>query len=182
MFLSLIRGMATQPTVAAIHWVPDIDMGDAHPAGQVSNAASDRGLTFVISDTAQTGANVLACHPCAMPQDGALLRVDEVCFPVGAIAHRHTHAGEGIRFVVRGSLRIEADDHVQTMQTGDSWFEASGSPVRAVSLHDQGVSSFLRAMIIPVSFEGKSTFALANPDDASLPRLQVTHRHIDLPV
>jgi hypothetical protein len=68
------------------------------------------------------------------------------------------------------------------MNEGDSWFEDMNSPVRAVALQDHGVSIFVRAMVIPASFAGKSTFALVDPVDAALPRLQVTHRHIDLPL
>lgn len=182
MFMSLRRsGAALDQSLIDVTWIPLADMRDTHPAGQISGETVEGGLTFALSDQAVDGEDVLACHPCKPPGAGALLRIDEVCFPVGAIAHRHTHTGTGIRYLVRGDLRIEAEDHTQTMHAGDSWFEPAASPVRAVSLQSQGVSSFLRAMVIPAEFEGKSTFGLANPDDAGLPRLQVTHRHVDLP-
>ncbi|MEP2533237.1 cupin domain-containing protein [Shimia sp.] len=181
--MSLIRGGAVMgPTHVHARWVPLRNAGAAHPAGQMTLDSASRGLDFVLSETAQSGVDVLACYPCDYPAGGAFMRIDEVCFPVGAVAHRHTHTGAGIRHLVRGSLRLEADDHTQTMNVGDSWFEAANSPVRAVSLHEKGVASFLRAMVIPAEFEGKSTFTLSNPDDAQLPRLQVTHRHIDLPL
>lgn len=183
MFMSLIRGIGnTGSYVAALSWTPRADMAGIHPAGHVTRDLSSGGLSFVLSQAELTGADVLASHACEMPNDGALLRVDEVCFPVGAIAHRHTHTGAGIRHLVRGALRVEADDHSQTMSVGESWFEAAGSPVRAVALQQSGVSSFLRAMIIPVRYAGESTFALCDLADADLPRLQVTHRHIDLPL
>lgn len=180
MFMSLIRdGAALGDCVAQVSWGALAEMGDAHPAGQVGTETT---LVFTLSHTAKTGAGVLISHPCDIPKGAAFLRIDEVCFPVGAIAHRHTHTGAGIRHLVRGGLRIEADGHSQTMQVGDSWFEAAGSPVRAVAMQSEGVSSFLRAMVIPADYEGKSTFALVNPQDANLPRLQLTHRHIDLPL
>lgn len=184
MFISLIRDHPTGiDHVAALSWVPNAVLGDAHPAGVVADGLdrSRGGVVFVVSRLAPAGADVVACHACDMPEGPTLLRVDEVCFPVGAVAHRHTHTGAGIRHFVRGSLRIEADDHTQIMTPGDSWFEGAGSPVRAVALHDHGVTSFVRAMVIPAAYEGKSTFALMDPADADLPRLQVTHRHIDLP-
>ncbi len=185
MFMSLIRdGDAQVDFMAAISWVPRDDVAGLDPAGTaaVVDQLSHVGLTFVLSETAPVGAGVLSSHACDIPANDKLLRVDEVCFPVGAVAHRHTHNGAGLRHLVRGALRIEADDHTETMQVGDSWFEPIKSPVRAVALQDIGVTSFVRAMVIPASFAGKSTFALVDPADAALPRLQVTHRHIDLPL
>jgi quercetin dioxygenase-like cupin family protein len=182
MYMSLIRGRATLVgEVALAAWSPLKDIGTAHPAGQIVATATPDTLTFALTKAEIPGGCVLASYPCAVPEGPALLRIDEVCFPVGAIAHRHTHAGVGIRYLVRGSLRVEADDHTETMQVGDSWFEAAASPVRALAQHNAGVTSFLRAMVIPAAYAGKSTFALVNPADADLPRLQVTHRHIDLP-
>jgi quercetin dioxygenase-like cupin family protein len=185
MFISLIRGKPpTADHIAAASWVPHQPMTDLHPAGTASlsiDVAPDA-LHFVVSHDVLVGDAVVASHACDQPTGPALLRIDEVCFPVGAVAHRHTHAGAGIRYLVRGALRIEADDNTQTMQVGDAWFEAVQSPVRAVALQDQGVTSCVRAMIIPAAYAGKSTFQLCDPADADLPRLQTTHRHIDVPL
>ena len=178
MFMSLIKGDVGEGAGAAVSWSPRANMGDVHPAGEVAVGGE---LTFVLTRAPMDGVGVLACDGIDLPKGDALLRVDEVCFPIGAVAHRHTHAGSGIRHLVRGSLRIEAEGHTQIMNAGDCWFEPAGSPVRAVALQDRGVTSFLRAMVIPAAYAGKSTFALADPSDAELPRLQVTHRHIDLP-
>lgn len=185
MFMSLIKGGTAEiDPVAALFWKPRAEMGTEHPAGTagIVHSQPSEQLVFALSRVAPTGTNVLSCAACEMPDGRAILRVDEVCFPVGAVAYRHTHAGAGLRHLVRGSLRLEADDHTQVMACGDTWFEASHSPVRAVALQDQGVTSFVRAMVIPATFAGKSTFSLINPADADLPRLQVTHRHIDLPI
>ncbi|MEP5154130.1 hypothetical protein [Planktotalea sp.] len=180
--MSLVRsGIEVEQAVAALTWSPMPDMGAQHPAGQVVEEAVD-GLCFVLSRTRAEGEGVLSSHGIEMPAGPSMLRVDEVCFPVGAIAHRHSHTGTGIRHLVRGSLRIEAEEHSKTMSVGDNWFEAAATPVRAVALQTTGVSSFLRAMVIPASFAGKSTFTLVDPADADLPRLQLTHRHIDLPL
>lgn len=183
MYLSLLRTPAAlTETLAAVTWTPHAEVGSTHPAGQLTADMRGQGLVFILSYQACSGPNVLMSHPCDLPVGAAMLRVDEVCFPVGAIAARHTHAGAGIRHLVRGALQIEADDHTQTMQVGDCWFEAAHSPVRAVALQDLGVTSFLRGMVIPAEYAGRSTFQLADPAEAALPRLQVTHRHIDLPL
>lgn len=185
MFLNLVNAPAhITDHLAAVCWMPKQHMGDLHPAGQTipPEVNPSVGLVFVVSRVPFIGANVVTSESCALPDGPAILRVDEVCFPVGAIAARHTHVGAGIRYLVRGSLRIEAEDHTQTMQAGDCWFESANAPVRAVALHGQGVTSFLRAMVIPAHYVGRSTFQLVDPADANLPRLQMTHRHFDLPL
>jgi quercetin dioxygenase-like cupin family protein len=185
MHMSLINAGAAQVTpVAAVSWVPQVDMGTVHPAGHAAalDGLPDAGLAFVLSQDPAVGSGVLHGAPSTLPEGPAMLRIDEVCFPVGAIAHRHTHQGAGLRYLIRGSLRIEAADHTQVMNPGDIWFEPSNTPVRAVALQSAGVTSFVRAMVIPASFAGKSTFSLVDTADAALPRLQMTHRHLDLPL
>jgi quercetin dioxygenase-like cupin family protein len=161
-------------------WAALPDAVDSSPAGTV-RACSDPSadLNFVLSATPVVGSNIIAQQEVTMPDGPALLRIDEVHFPIGAIAHRHTHSGAGFRYLVRGTLRIETATHSQVMTIGDNWFEPSDTPVRAVALQGSGVTSFVRCMILPVAYEGKSTFQLVDPADANLPRLQETHRHID---
>ena len=169
------------PPTAAICWASwsGTEHGDAtRPAGQVGvGLAGD--IVFALSDAPPSEAGVLGCTAVDLPLSDCALRIDEVAFPVGAIAHRHTHSGFGWRHLISGALRIEADNTTEVMHPGASWFEPAGSPVRAVAQHQTGVSRFVRAMVIPKSFIGRSTFALRDPDDAALPRLQITHRHID---
>lgn len=185
MYMSLVKDRTVQDDlIAQLVWVARPAPGALHPAGDMASPHDlpDAYLAFVLSTMPQTGADVLRCEPCIMPDGPAILRLDEVCFPLGAVAHRHTHNGAGLRHLVRGSLRLEADNHTDIMTAGDSWYEPANAPVRAVSLHDQGVTSFVRAMVIPAAFAGKSTFRLMDPAEADLPRLQVTHRHIDMPL
>ncbi|WP_341368918.1 cupin domain-containing protein [Yoonia sp. BS5-3] len=185
MYLSLMRAAPrTAPPLAVIAWKPHADTPEAHPAGQVvaPDDADADAFFATLTDAKQTGPHVLMSHACPPVSGPVMLRLDEVCFPVGAVAARHTHAGAGIRYLVRGALKIEAEDHTQVMTPGACWFEPENAPVRATALHGQGVTSFLRAMIIPAAYAGKSTFQLVDPADAALPRLQQTHRHMDLPL
>jgi len=188
MFISVINGAAQMPgadvTLAAMAWRPHAQIGEHHPAGKVIAAhdLTGRDLVFVLSRTALSGPGVMICRACDAARNPAIFRIDEVCFPVGAIAHRHSHAGAGIRHLIRGALRVETAGEDTIIATGESWYEPAGTPVRAVALHSRGVTSFVRAMVIPAAYEGKSTFALADAADAKLPRLQTTHRHIDLPL
>ncbi|MGJ8610450.1 MAG: cupin domain-containing protein [Yoonia sp.] len=180
MFMSVVDQTFQQDvaTVAAAYWRRDTDTGADAPTGTGHmNGGGDIG--FLVTKTALTGQGVLDCAPLILPAPDWALRLDEVAFPVGAIAHRHTHAGAGWRHLVSGELRIEADHHTTVMTTGISWFEPADTPVRAVASQTTGITRFVRCMAIPAAFMDRSTFQLASPDDGNLPRLQVTHRHFD---
>lgn len=180
MYMSVVNGdfsWADDPIVAA-HWRRSKDVG-ADAALGVGGLMRGGDLGFLVTGELLAGTGVLGCEALELPQQGWALRLDEVAFPVGAIAHRHTHSGSGWRHLVTGSLRIEAAHDTTDMQPGDSWFEPSHCPVRAVALHDAGVTRFVRCMVIPLADVGRSTFQLEAPEDAELPRLQKTHRHFD---
>lgn len=181
MFMNILQGKDHRAdAICALTWTAKPNVGDAHPAGSVQiGAASNATLIFTL--TKGPVEDAVAYQHFEWPAGPALLRVDEVCFPVGAIAYRHSHSGAGFRHLVRGSLRLEADGHSQTIAAGESWFEAAKSPVRAVAMQIEGVTSFVRCMVVAPEFEGQSTFALVDPAEAQLPRLQVTHRHLDHP-
>jgi hypothetical protein len=112
------------------------------------------------------------------PKGQALLRLDTVTFPKSAIAYRHTHAGAGIRCLVQGGLEIHSDHHTERFEPGQAWFEDINSPVKAIA-SDTEVSQFIRALILPVEFAGKTTITFLNPDDFEKPKLQSNHRFFD---
>lgn len=122
--------------------------------------------------------DMLLSSTCEWPSGECILRLDTVTFPPSAIAYRHVHAGPGTRYLVRGGLEIRADDHVDHMLPGDVWFEGSNSPVRATAI-DGETSQFIRAMVLPLEFEGKPTITFLNPDDFDKPKLQTNHRFFD---
>lgn len=107
-----------------------------------------------------------------------VLRLDSVTFPKGAIAYRHVHAGAGIRCLVRGALEIQSDHHTEQMETGDAWYEAANSPVRATGSSNE-VSQFVRALVLPVEYAGKPTITLLNTEDFDKPKLQTNQRFFD---
>lgn len=191
MFMSVVdRDFAQHiERVAAAFWTAAVGADEAgadSPAGRAEiGGVGDLG--FVVTRAALNGVGVLGCEPLSAPTEGWALRLDEVAFPVGAVAHRHTHSGSGWRYLLRGELRIEAEQEfgyeagheTAVMTTGSRWFEPALSPVRAVALQTTGITRFVRCMVIPLADVGRSTFQLATPADAQLPRLQVTHRHFD---
>ncbi len=108
-----------------------------------------------------------------------LLRLDTVSFPMGACAWRHVHPGPGIRYLAKGRLKLQSDDHEQLMEIGDSWFEAAQSPVRATADAAIPETLFVRLMILPTEFEGRPTINILDAEDRLRPRLQTTNRIID---
>ena len=132
--------------------------------------------TGVALDTSG-GEPLLPC-PLSIEQDSAILRLDRVTFPAGATAYRHTHAGAGIRYLTRGRLEVIADDHSKTMETGQAWFEDAYSPVKAIAA-PEGVTEFIRVMVLPNEFTRKPTIKLLNPEDEAKPKLQTNYRYFD---
>ena len=177
MFMSVLTTLPEGVDVYA-SWQATSGSGVDIPAG-VGRIGGRGHLYFALSSDPLAGGSVMGCDAIQGLSEPLVLRLDEVAFPVGAVAHRHTHAGAGWRHLVSGCLRIETDHGSQVIQAGTSWFEPSNSPVRAVALQTEGETRFVRCMVIPKEYEGRSTFRLCDPKDAGLPRLQVTHRHFD---
>ncbi len=178
MFMNVSK-TAHEGQILAATWRAREDTDAAAALGEAWVGTAQGDLHFSLSSVALEGAGVLGCSPVTLPEQGWALRVDEVAFPVGAVAHRHTHTGRGWRHLVSGSLRIETEHGADIMEAGASWFEPENSPVRAVAMQSIGVTRFVRCMVIPQSLVGQSTFQLCDPLDAELPRLQMTHRHFD---
>lgn len=118
-------------------------------------------------------------RPIQLPYGPFLLRLDEVKFPPGAVAYRHVHPGPGFRVLTAGALRIRGDEHMEEARPGHIWFEPAYSPVRAEASKVEPITGFVRFMVLPAAFHGQPTIRVLDPEDAALPRLQRTHRHID---
>lgn len=142
---------------------------------------TDQPAEVLIYGVTRQGPNrdTLSCEPLTLTDGHALLRLDEVSFPPGAIAYRHTHPGAGFRYLRRGALHLQADDHSFDTLPGAVWFEPAQSPVRATASDDHAETRFVRFMVLPVEFEGKPTINILDPKDAALPKRQSTHRHVD---
>lgn len=108
----------------------------------------------------------------------AVLRLDRVDFPPGAVAYRHTHPGGGLRYLTKGSLALDASGETHQYSAGEAWFEDANSPVLATADNTQD-SQFVRMMLLPKRYEGKSTFTHLNKEDETKPRLQTNIRFFD---
>jgi hypothetical protein len=116
-----------------------------------------------------------------LPPGELLLRCDSVAFPPGGFAYLHTHQGPGIRCLIEGGIRIDTHGHSTSYGPGSAWFESGPEPVFAQAAADRP-SRFIRVMIIPRAFVGKSTLRLVNKEDEGKPRAQQYKVYFDVPL
>lgn len=105
------------------------------------------------------------------PGEEYLMRCDRVDFPLGGIAYTHTHSGPGIRCLLRGEIRVQVQHRDVLAGAGESWFERGPDPVLAQASETE-LTSFVRSMILPRSFKGRSSIQYTRPEDADKPKLQ----------
>src|SRR5262249_23457476 len=115
------------------------------------------------------------------PRGDLLLRCDSVAFPPGGFAYLHTHQGPGIRCLIEGGIRIDTHGRSTSYGPGTAWFESGPEPVFAQAAADRP-SRFIRVMIIPLPFLGKSTLRLVNKEDEGKPRAQQYKVYVDAPL
>ena len=102
-----------------------------------------------------------------------VVRCDRIDFPLGGVAHRHTHPGPGIRYLLRGELEIETDGRSTFYGPGGAWFESGPEPVVArASSHLE--TSFVRVLVLPAEWEGKRTIRYVEAIDETAPKQSAT--------
>ncbi len=135
-------------------------------------------LHFAVLPRVSAGAETaLLAEPFGWDDGAAVLRLDQVSFPPGACAYRHTHPGPGIRCLTEGALEIRSDHHTETKSPMDAWYEGAESPVQATA--GPVSTAFVRAMVLPPAYFGQPTLRLLDPADANKPRLQTNRRFFD---
>src|SRR4029077_15403999 len=142
------------------------------PSSAADGAARGRGVV---------SHEKLSVRLASLPAGDLLLRGDSVAFPPGGCAFLHTHQGPGIRCLVEGGIRIDTHGHSTSYGPGSAWFESGPEPVFAQTTADRP-SRFIRVMIIPRAFMGKSTLRLVNKDDEGKPRAQQYKVYFDAPL
>ncbi len=115
------------------------------------------------------------------PSANWLMRCDQVDFPLGGIAYKHVYAGPGIRWLMRGGLRVEAGDHDQTVPPGQAWFEDGPTPVVARASETEE-TAFLRVSILPADYLGRSSITYVDAADRDKPKMQryTMHQEIEI--
>jgi hypothetical protein len=110
-----------------------------------------------------------------------LMRLDRVSFPLGGEALTHTHAAPGVRCQLEGNLLLESLGHRYRVWPGDPWVEHGPDAVYAKASEHQ-LSSFVRVMIVPEQYRGRSTITYVKAEDLEKPKSQSYKRYLEEPI
>jgi hypothetical protein len=122
----------------------------------------------------------LAARLDTLPKGPLLLRGDSVAFPPGGCAYLHRHQGPGIRCLLEGGIRIDNHGRSASYGPGGPWYESGPDPVFAQAADRP--TRFIRTMILPASYLGKSSAEYLNEEDKAKPKVQQYRIFIDLPL
>jgi hypothetical protein len=122
----------------------------------------------------------LAARLETLPKGRLLLRGDSVAFPPGGCAYLHRHQGPGIRCLLEGGIRIDTHGRSTAYGPGGAWYETGPDPVFAQAADRP--TRFIRVMILPVSYVGKSSVEYLNEEDKAKPKSQQYKIFADLPL
>jgi hypothetical protein len=115
-----------------------------------------------------------------LPQGRLLLRGDSVAFPPGGCAYLHRHQGPGIRCLLEGGIRIDTHGRSTSYGPGGAWYESGPDPVFAQAADRP--TRFIRTMILPASYLGKSSAEYLREEDKAKPRVQQYKIFADMPI
>jgi len=122
----------------------------------------------------------LAAPLATLPKGALLLRGDSVAFPPGGCAYRHRHQGPGIRCLIEGGIRIDTHGRSTAYGPGGAWFESGPEPVFAQAA--ERPTRFIRVMILPLAYLGKSSVEYLNEEDRAKPKTQQYKIFADMPL
>jgi hypothetical protein len=114
------------------------------------------------------------------PGDGRqwLMRCDSVSFPPGGCAFTHVHQGPGIRCLLHGNIRIDAEGQSTPYVPGEAWFEAGPDLVFAQA-DAKEPTRFIRCMILPRALKGQSSIRYVLDEDRDKPKTQQYQGYVD---
>jgi hypothetical protein len=122
----------------------------------------------------------LAAQLDTLPKGPLLLRGDSVGFPPGGCAYLHRHQGPGTRCLLEGGIRIDTHGHSHSYGPGGAWYETGPDGVFAQAADRP--TRFIRVMILPQSYLGKSSVEYLNEEDKAKPKSQQYKIFADMPL
>jgi hypothetical protein len=152
----------------ATAWRFELVAGDAKSG---AGAGAPQGVTF---------REKLSARLETLPQGSLLLRGDSVAFPPGGCAYLHRHQGPGIRCLIEGGIRIDTRGHSTSYGPGGAWYESGPDGVFAQAADRP--TRFVRVMILPLPYLGKSSVEYLNEDDKAKPKTQSYKIFADMPL
>jgi len=159
--------------------------------GAVTVKAADAGATLWRWELAADDAGAaegrgvvsrlkLAARLETIPQGGLLFRGDSVAFPAGGCAYLHRHQGPGIRCLIEGGIRIDTHGGSTSYGPGGAWYETGPDGVFAQAADRP--TRFVRVMILPQAYLGKSSVEYLREEDKAKPKSQSYKIFVDMPL
>jgi hypothetical protein len=115
-----------------------------------------------------------------VPHGPLLLRGDSVAFPPNGCAYLHRHQGPGIRCLIEGGMRIDTHGRSSSYGPGGVWYESGPEPVFAQAADRP--TRFIRVMILPAAYLGRSSLEYLNAEDKAKPKTQQYKIFADMPL
>jgi hypothetical protein len=115
-----------------------------------------------------------------LPKGALLLRGDSVAFPLGGCAYLHRHQGPGIRCLIMGGIRIDTHGRSTSYGPGGAWYESGPEPVFAQAADRP--TRFIRVMLLPQAYLGKSSVEYLREEDKAKPKTQKYKIYADMPI
>jgi hypothetical protein len=115
-----------------------------------------------------------------LPKGALILRGDSVAFPPGGCAYLHRHQGPGIRCLLEGGIRIDTRGHSTCYGPGGAWYESGPEPVFAQAADRP--TRFIRVMLLPLAYLGKSSVEYLRDEDKAKPKTQTYKIYADMPI
>lgn len=141
--------------------------------------SSDAGAGL-LSGAGAVSHEKLAARLETLPQGKLLLRGDSVAFPAGGCAYLHRHQGPGIRCLLEGGIRIDTHGRSTSYGPGGAWYESGPDPVFAQAADRP--TRFIRVMLLPTGYLGKSSVEYLREEDKAKPKVQQYKMFVDLPI
>jgi hypothetical protein len=113
-----------------------------------------------------------------LPKGALILRGDSVAFPPSGCAYLHRHQGPGIRCLLEGGIRIDTRD--RSTGPGGAWYESGPEPVFAQAADRP--TRFIRVMLLPLAYLGKSSVEYLRDEDKAKPKTQTYKIYADMPI
>ena len=127
-------------------------------------------------------SNLKASHELELdpPNGEYMMRCDRVDFPLGGIAYTHIHSGPGLRCLLRGELSVVVNEGEEEtlVEPGGTWFERGPDPIYAQA-SQADLTSFVRSMVLPRDYKGRTSITYVKPEDADKPKPQEYTRFVD---
>jgi hypothetical protein len=142
-------------------------------------AAGDGG-DGALAGTSVISREKLSASLHTLPPGALLLRGDSVAFPPGGCAYLHRHQGPGIRCLIEGGIRIDTNGHSTSYGPGGAWYESGPDPVFAQAA--DRATRFVRVMILPMAYLGKSSVQYLRDEDKAKPKTQSYKIYADMPI